>query len=560
MSNKKETKKKNNISKSANKVKKENNISEIKKIKDDKPSISIGKVEHIENKKINKKIEIKKENDNDLDNEFLELYKPKTTKGFRITKYFSVLVLILFILCTCYFSYTVYKTNMIPNRYLLLGLITIFVFILVISLIVFRKKKGKVLLIILDIILVLLMCSELYVIPKVNDLVSFLNNNLNIKYETNIYNVIVKSDSNYNSLSDISNKDVHYVSDNNNLLVSNINSNISNANLIEESDSYSALSEVSTNSDYILVVNSGTYESFSSFDEEYDTKVKVIGMIEIKTEVENTNNANTDITSKPFAIYISGIDTRSGKLPSRSLSDVNIIMAVNPNTKKILLVHIPRDYYVQVHGTTGLKDKLTHTGTIGGINLSMKTVEDLLEIEIPYYTRVNFNSVISLVDAIGGIDIYNDQNKTFTCLTNSSCKFRPGINYNVDGKCALAFARERHAYSTGDRHRGENQEQVISLIINKLTSSTTLLTNFDDILSAMNGTFETNLTSSEIESLVKMQLNDMNSWNIETYNLNGTGSMEYTYSYPKQKLYVMNPDYSTVSTAVQKMNEILDEN
>ena len=288
--------------------------------------------------------------------------------------------------------------------------------------------------------------------------------------------------------------------------------------------------------------------------------MKVIGTIDIKTEVKVDENTNLDVTSKPFTLYISGIDTRSGKLPSRSLSDVNIIMAVNPNTKKILLVHIPRDYYVQVHGTTGLKDKLTHTGTRGGINLSMKTVEDLLEIDIPYYARVNFNSVVNLVDAVGGIDIYNDQNKTFSCWTDRSCKFTPGTNYNVNGKCALAFTRERHAYSEGDRHRGENQEQVISLVLKKLTSSTTLLTNFDDILSAMNGTFETNLISEEIEALVKMQLSDMSTWSIETYNLDGTGSMEYTYSYPKQKLYVMYPNYDTVSTAVKKMNEILETN
>ena len=170
-------------------------------------------------------------------------------------------------------------------------------------------------------------------------------------------------------------------------------------------------------------------------------------------------------------------------MPTRSLSDVNIIMAINPDTKKILLVHTPRDYYVQLHGTTGLKDKLTHAGTKkGGVISSLNTMEDLYETEIPFYVRVNFKSVVKLVDAIGGINIYNDQKYTVTSYVDEACSFKPGWNNNVNGRCALAFARERHAYSTGDKHRGENQEQVITRIIDKVSSTDTVLYNFPRLI------------------------------------------------------------------------------
>ena len=221
------------------------------------------------------------------------------------------------------------------------------------------------------------------------------------------------------------------------------------------------------------------------------------------------------------------------------------------------MIHIPRDYYVQIHGTSGYKDKLTHTGTIGGVELTMKTLEDLLEIELPYYFRVNFNAVVNLVDAIGGININSDVDYSFTCWTDRSCVFHPGLN-SVGGKCALAFARERHAYATGDRHRGENQEQVLELVINKITSSSTIISKYTDILNALNGTFQTNISMEEITNLVKMQIDDMSPWRMETLNVDGTGAYMPTYSYPGQNLYVMEPKMDTVTKAIEKLNEVLE--
>lgn len=283
----------------------------------------------------------------------------------------------------------------------------------------------------------------------------------------------------------------------------------------------------------------------------FASSIRILDTIEVKTEVENIAKA-TEVTKKPFNVYISGIDTYGG-ISTKSRSDVNIIMTIHPETHQIILTHIPRDYYVQLHGTTGLKDKLTHAG-VYGINMSIQTIEDLLDVEINYYVRVNFNTLIEAVDVIGGITI--DSDKAFTAYTDRSCHFKKGKN-TVKGKCALAFARERYAYSTGDRHRGQNQQQVITKMIEKLTSSTTLISNYSELLDSLEGSFQTSMETNQIYALIRMQLDDMPKWDIHSVNLDGTSSMSYTYSYPKQKLSVMNSKEETVTYAKKVIDEIM---
>ena len=230
-----------------------------------------------------------------------------------------------------------------------------------------------------------------------------------------------------------------------------------------------------------------------------------------------------------------------------------MIMTVNPNTGKMLLTSIPRDYYVQLHGTTGRKDKLTHSGTYG-INMTTQTVEDLLGIDINYYIRVNFTTLIKLVDKLGGIDVYSD--KGFTPWTNTAI-YIPKGNVHMNGEMALAFARERHAYTEGDRHRVQNQQDVLEAVFKKLTKTSTLVSSYTGILDTLDGSFETNMSKDTITSLAKFQINKMPSWNIEKISVNGSDSSNYTYSYPGQKLYVMEPDMQTVTEASNKIKDVL---
>ncbi len=470
---------------------------------------------------------------------------------------FSLVLWIVSILFMIILGYFIYSANILPVKYFLMIVLLFVILMAIHGIFILNKKTRTWLLIVLNIIAFVFMAGESFAILKINDTLTFLRENLGARFETNIYNIVVNANSSYNSLEDIQNTTIKIAKDMDDMKpVEDALKKKADTNYEYDENVVDLLMNVAEDTKLVILVNSGNYDAMVQNDETFEAKVRVIDTVSIVTEREETDT-NIDVTKDPFVVYLSGIDTRSNSLPSRSLSDVNIILAVNPNTKNILMIHIPRDYYVQLHGTTGNKDKLTHAGTIGGIEMSMGTIEDLLEIEIPYYIRVNFNAVVNLVDAIGGININSDVNYSFTCWTDSNCTFNPGLNY-VGGKCALAFARERHAYETGDRHRGENQEQVIELIIDKVTSSSTLINNYNDILNALNGTFETNLTTDDITSLVKMQIDDMASWNINSVNVDGTGASLPTYSYPNQNLYVMNPNMESVNAAIAKLNEVLE--
>jgi LCP family protein required for cell wall assembly len=261
----------------------------------------------------------------------------------------------------------------------------------------------------------------------------------------------------------------------------------------------------------------------------------------------STTSTNTNI-KKPYVIYISGIDTY-GDIATNSRSDVNILAVVNPANKKVLLVTTPRDYYVQLNGTTGTKDKLTHAG-IYGVEKSKATLEDLYTTKVDYTVRINFSSLLKLIDAVGGITVTSDQ-----AFSAGGYNFVAGPN-NLDAKQALAFARERYSFSEGDRQRGKNQQRVIEALIAKLSQPQTAL-KIPAILNATSGTFQTNASRSEINAIIKQQLASTGSWTTESISVDGTGTSAPTYSMGSQLLYVMIPNYATVEAAKAQINSYL---
>lgn len=269
-----------------------------------------------------------------------------------------------------------------------------------------------------------------------------------------------------------------------------------------------------------------------------------LGQVTAKKKAEDA----VDVTSKPFNIYISGMDT-TGKITEEARSDVNMIITVNPKTHKILMTSIPRDYLVELQN--GEKDKLTHTGLMG-IDETTSDVEDLLGIKINYYVKVNYNTLKDLVNSIGGITINSD--KAFISYIGKY-RFVEGEN-QLDGAKALAYARERHAYSDGDNHRVRNQQEVLKAIVKKLTGSTTLLTRYNKILKYLAPTMEMNLTRAEVKALVKFQLGKNPKWKFESNSLEGFDAFSTVYSAGNQQLYVMKPDEESIKKARQKIKEI----
>ena len=253
------------------------------------------------------------------------------------------------------------------------------------------------------------------------------------------------------------------------------------------------------------------------------------------------------ITKEPFVVYLSGVDNR-GELTEKARSDVNILAVVNPTTKQAALINTPRDYYVDLAGTDS-KDKLTHAG-LYGVETSMATLGNLYGVNVEHYLRINFAGFINIIDAIGGVDVYSDQ--AFTSVGSPGyydpTTFAEGWNH-LDGKSALAFARERHAFKTGDIQRGINQMKVIDAMANKLKSPA-LLMGFSKLMDAAADCFVTSLSQEQISALVRMQLGDLANWDIQSYTVTGSGAKSTKcYSAKGQSLYVMKPDENSVNEA-----------
>ena len=292
-------------------------------------------------------------------------------------------------------------------------------------------------------------------------------------------------------------------------------------------------------------------EAFTGVLEEsiegYSERVKVLDHFEIRTKVDTAGRS----VNKPFNVYISGIDV-SGAITTTSRSDVNIIMNVNPDTKKILLTTTPRDYYVTIPGISGeRRDKLTHAG-IYGVDRSMAALENLYGVELSYYAKVNFTSLIKIVDALGGVDVESEY-----AFSAGGYSFSEGINH-LDGDAALAFSRERYSFSDGDNQRGKNQEAVLAAIIKK-ASSPAVLASANKILASISKSVETNMTQDEMAQLINMQLSDGGDWDVESQAASGTGDTQSCYSSGSQQLYVMWPDEAVVGELSDKMRVVLEE-
>ena len=198
----------------------------------------------------------------------------------------------------------------------------------------------------------------------------------------------------------------------------------------------------------LALFSSSQYNIMCDEDETFKSNIKIVSTLTKKLgtkpaeEVKDETSDHT-VKSGTFNIYISGIDT-TGSIRNVSRSDANMLLTVNTKTHQILLTSIPRDYYVTLH-TYKAKDKLTHSG-IYGIKETVSTVEDFMGIDINYYVRVNFTTVIKMVDVIGGIDVYSD----YEFVASSGDSFKKGMNH-LNGEKALAFSRERYSFADGDR-------------------------------------------------------------------------------------------------------------
>lgn len=455
-----------------------------------------------------------------------------------IRTYFTLLLVIPSII----FVYLILRYQVLPMKYLLVVLLLLVGACAILILSQYKtEKKG---LQITGKVFIVLMCLILsfgnYSYAKTINLFSNVSEGTN----TDVVSVVVMKESAFKYIDDLKGKIYSTLAANDEYIEKEIKA-ISKENNEEMNIKRFAGILTLTNALYSGEVNCMIInESYRSMiEEEYPTfsqDTRVIHSNEYKVKVVNPKEI--DVTNDTFSVYISGIDTY-GSISTKSRSDVNMIVTVNPRTKQILLTSIPRDFYIPFNVLNGECDKLTHSG-LYGVDETKDNVASYFGIDINYFFRVNFSSVIDIVNAIGGINVDNPR---------AFGSFQQG-NIHLNGEQALSFSRERYSFEEGDKERGRNQMRVITGIINKVISPA-IITNYPSLLNSLSSSFQTDLTDDQIISLIRMQIDDMGAWDIQTISVDARSASLFSPIYGSN-LSMMIPDSNSVQIAKERINQL----
>ena len=476
--------------------------------------------------------------------------KKKRTQN-KVFELIKIVLYFALVLISLLFLATVKNSLIFPGKYIALIALVLLVVCIIILLFVLPKKY------ILNIfgILLIIICSGgiIFANYHINKSIKLIGSLFDDDVAITTYYVAVFEDS---DVKDINGKKVAILNRNEDNVKKVLNSKYK-----IEIDSYMSIADLTTmlgNKEVdAIVISDSVFEYINEEQEENESKL--IKLDEIVVESDVSKQREEFDVNKPFLMYIGGIDGwhyQDGvKISDVGLADVNILAAVNPLEHKILLINIPRDYYVQLHGTTGMRDKLTHAGMYG-VEMSIMTIEDLFNLDIQTYVKVNYGAVVNLVNAIDGIDVYSDQ--AFYITSYPTANIKKGINH-LNGDQALAFARTRKVLDGGDRHRGQNQQAIIEAIIKKVATNKKYLMKYEELVTTLDPYFTTDFKAEDAQALLKNQLETLSKWEVESIAVDGEGRGDYSYSFPKKMNYVMEPNMETVRVAREKILEILKE-
>lgn len=484
-------------------------------------------------------------------------------KNDLIKRILSIVFSVVLVGCSLFLMYELIQLNVLPSKFLFIIVAIIFLIDTIIVLLLnfySNKLVSKVILIVVSIVISFGSGFGGYYLLKTNDMFSNVTD-VSGK-STNTVSVIVKQSSDMKDLRDIEGKKVGTLRLMGLVGTEACLEDIKSKDITIEQMNYDSISNL-MNAFYsgeteVIVLNESYRSNVEDIEEykNFNENTRVIYQTTFEVEDTNKVNAVSDITQHAFNVLITGSDSRVG-IEENARSDVNMVVTINPTTNTILLTSIPRDYYVTTvcdaadGCANGSLDKITHTG-VTGVNTTKKTIESLFGIEINYTVKVGFETVTQIVDALGGVDVYVEPGYA---VTTNNFSVTEGVNH-LNGKQALAYARERYSYMEGDRQRTKNQQQVVMGIIDKMTSGS-VLANYADLMDALGDTFQTNMSASEIQVLIQYQMDKMPSWKVEQYMVDGTGDTLMCAALG-QAAYVMVPDQTTVELAKRKITAVMD--
>lgn len=495
-------------------------------------------------------------NNNEFNEEFEEEFEEENNlesgkKGFKF-KYVTWLVMVVELVAVGLLGYNLMKMSVVPNKYLIIGAGAIILFnvLLILST---KKLWTAIIMTILACVLTAGLFYGLHAVTSVHATIEEITDTP--EEQITEMSIVVLKDSGVQQITDLKEYMIGYVGGSDyefaKKTMEEINKEVGGEVTYNEfSDNIAMIDALYAKTTDAIIINSAYLDLLEEIEgyEDFADKTKVVYFHEIITYIDIVEKKDSDLDS--FIVYFSGID-RFGHVTATSRSDVNILAVVNTKTKKILLVNTPRDSYVELVDKGGY-DKLTHAG-LYGIDCSMGALENVYDIDINYYVRMNFSGFENIIDSLGGIDVYSEQDFTVEPIKH----YTVGMNH-LTGLEALAFARERKSFADGDLQRGRNQMAVITAMVDKM-SSKEMLYNYADVLASISDSFQTNMSSEDIYSLVREQLEDGQGWTVETYSVTGTGDYKTTYSVSSQELYVMMLNDSQVQEAKKLIEETLNE-
>ena len=476
--------------------------------------------------------------------------RSKRARSGKVKRSINIALLTIYVLLGGFLLFLIFRHNILAFRYLNVMTAAVVILVALASLLLIIYRKAEKFTIFFLTLAILVSSVSFFALQQFVGFTSHINSTSN--YSEYSMSVVVLKESDVHNVTQLDSVTGPTDTDNENIqkLIADIKTSQSKELTVEQSTSYlAAYTSLVSGEAKAIVLNSVFENIIESEYPDYASKIRKIYTKNITKEVAAPKVSK----NKSFNVYVSGIDTY-GPISSVSRSDVNILMTVNQDSKKILLTTIPRDSYVPIaDGGNNQKDKLTHAG-IYGVDSSIHTLENLYGVDINYYVRLNFTSFLKLIDLLGGVDVYNDQE-----FTSRHGKFHfPVGNVHLDSEQALGFVRERYSLADGDRDRGRNQQKVIVAIIQKLTS-TEALKNYSDIIQGLQDSLQTNMPIETMIDLINTQLESGGSYKVNSQDLKGTGRMGLpSYAMPDSNLYMMEIDDSSLATAKSAIQDVME--
>lgn len=476
--------------------------------------------------------------------------RSKRARSGKVKRSINIALLTIYVLLGGFLLFLIFRHNILAFRYLNVMTAAVVILVALASLLLIIYRKAEKFTIFFLTLAILMSSVSFFALQQFVGFTSHINSTSN--YSEYSMSVVVLKDSDVHNVTQLDSITGPTGTDNDNIqkLIADIKTSQSKELTVEQSTSYLAAYKSLVSGEAKAIVLNSVFENIIESEyPDYASKIRKIYTKNITKEVAAPKVSK----NKSFNVYVSGIDTY-GPISSVSRSDVNILMTVNQDSKKILLTTTPRDSYVPIaDGGNNQKDKLTHAG-IYGVDSSIHTLENLYGVDINYYVRLNFTSFLKLIDLLGGVDVYNDQE-----FTSRHGKFHfPVGNVHLDSEQALGFVRERYSLVDGDRDRGRNQQKVIVAIIQKLTS-TEALKNYSDIIQGLQDSLQTNMPIETMIDLINTQLESGGSYKVNSQDLKGTGRMGLpSYAMPDSNLYMMEIDDSSLATAKSAIQDVME--